>query len=557
MHRKNITRTPIGLIASLVLVVAASAGGAVVNSRAVSAVTPTPLFPECPPIGWDSGCELRITINATGTATVAKDPGQGSYDGADDTLIGVVNNSGFAVASIHLTGPGVFDFEPPPPAVGTGADGLCAGIQNGPNTTPGKTTFDSPPAGCPFGPTYYEGPNTSFSNYSSADAFSSGDVNFLGTLPRGQHGLANGATAYFSLEGQIAATTLVITLDPLITASGVTFSATEGMTFTGTVATFTDPDTNATSSEYSATIAWGDMTSSPGTVSGSRGSFTVTGTHLYVDEGTYAVKVTIRDIDNSSNFDTADSTAEVGDAKLTSRCPVPAPPPSGSTAPPVGPQTYAGVTAEFNDSSTTGTPNDFTAQIDWGDGSMASAGMIAGGPGVVTYTVTGSHNYGLTGVFMVTTTVKDIGGEKTSISCQLIIFAFPTSNQATFVIGDLDATPLNHVTWWGSQWANLNHFSGGAPAPDAMKGFAGFEDNMLGLPPACGGTWTTDPGNSTPPPATVPNVMAVIASSKVTKSGSVISGDIKEIVIVRNDPGYAPSPGNPGTGTVLAVICPP
>src|SRR5205814_2928562 len=143
------------------------------------------------------------------------------------------NNSGFAVASIHVTGPGAFAFEPPPPST-AGADGLCSGQEVGTiSTTPGNTTFYPPPNGCPFGPTYYEGPNTSFSNYSSADAFSSGDVNFLGSLPRGQHGLANGASAYFSLEGKIAVTDLVITLDPLITASGTTFTATEGAPFTG------------------------------------------------------------------------------------------------------------------------------------------------------------------------------------------------------------------------------------------------------------------------------------------------------------------------------------
>ena len=49
--------------------------------------------------------------------------------------------------------------------------------------------------------------------------------------------------------------------------------------------------------------------------------------------------------------------------------------------------------------------------------------------------------------------------------------------------------------------------------------------------------------------------MAVIVSSNVTKSGSVISVDIKQVVIVENDPGYEPNPGRPGTGTELAIIC--
>jgi hypothetical protein len=89
-----------------------------------------------------------------------------------------------------------------------------------------------------------------------------------------------------------------------------------------------------------------------------------------------------------------------------------------------------------------------------------------------------------------------------------------------------------------------------------MKGFAGFEDNFLGLPPPnCGGTWSTDPGNSTPPPPSVPQYMGVIVSSQVTQAGSIISGDIKQVVVVRNDPGYAPDPGHPGTGTEMAIVC--
>ena len=60
--------------------------------------------------------------------------------------------------------------------------------------------------------------------------------------------------------------------DPLITAAGVDVSATEGASFTGTVATFHDPDTSALASEYSALINWGDGTSS-GTITGSGGDF--------------------------------------------------------------------------------------------------------------------------------------------------------------------------------------------------------------------------------------------------------------------------------------------
>jgi uncharacterized repeat protein (TIGR01451 family) len=124
-----------------------------------------------------------------------------------------------------------------------------------------------------------------------------------------------------------------------------------------------------------------------------------------------------------------------------------------------------------------------------------------------------------------------------------------TAVSAQFVIGDGNAIVGNTVTFWGAQWAKNNALSGG-PAPDAFKGFTNT------VPANCGGTWISRPGNSSQPPDTVPLFMAVIASSTVTKSGSTINGDIPKIVVVRTNPGYGPSPGHAGTGTVVAVVCP-
>lgn len=335
--------------------------------------------------------------------------------------------------------------------------------------------------------------------------------------------------------------------DAPINATGTKFGATEGVSFTGTVATFTDQDPGSTATEYSATIDWGDTTStSAGTISGPTGGpFSVTGTHTYAEQGTYSVTVTITDVDNTKNNATAISTATVGDGKLSSTC----------ATMPVSTQIYSGPTAIFTDQSSTGTLSDFSASIDWGDGS-SSAGTIAGGPGNAPYTVSGTHTYASTGTFLISTSITDVGGSSTTTpACSVIIFAFATSKGAAFVIGDLEAGLGNHVTWWSSQWATINLMSGGI-SPDAMKGFVGFEDNFLGLPPPnCGGTWSTDTGNSTPPPPSVPQVMGVIVSSKVTQAGSIISGDIRQVVIVRNDPGYAPDPGHPGTGTEIGIAC--
>jgi hypothetical protein len=122
--------------------------------------------------------------------------------------------------------------------------------------------------------------------------------------------------------------------------------------------------------------------------------------------------------------------------------------------------------------------------------------------------------------------------------------------RGSFAIGDQNATVGANVEWWGSNWSKVNSLSGG-PAPAAFKGFA---ESLPGTP-MCGESWTTKPGNSSRPPATVPEMMEVIASSKITKSGSTISGDVREVALVKTSPGYAPNPGHKGTGKVEAILC--
>jgi hypothetical protein len=127
----------------------------------------------------------------------------------------------------------------------------------------------------------------------------------------------------------------------------------------------------------------------------------------------------------------------------------------------------------------------------------------------------------------------------------------PTTCGTAFVIGDLDAVVGNTVTFWGAQWWKKNHLSGGT-APASFKGFANCTTPN---PPACGGTWISDPGNSSHPPDTVPADITVIVSSLITQSGSIESGDIPKMVTIHTNPGYDGNPGHAGTGTVTSVVC--
>jgi uncharacterized repeat protein (TIGR01451 family) len=139
-------------------------------------------------------------------------------------------------------------------------------------------------------------------------------------------------------------------------------------------------------------------------------------------------------------------------------------------------------------------------------------------------------------------------GNNTSSSSTFVYCVAPSGGN--FVIGDNNAAIGTSVTFWGAQWSTLNSLTGGG-APASFKGFEKTPPSV-----ACDTSWTSSPGDSAhPPPAPLPEFMAVIVSSSITKTGSTIHGDTVHMVIVRTNSGYGPDPGHPGTGEVVAQIC--
>ncbi len=119
-----------------------------------------------------------------------------------------------------------------------------------------------------------------------------------------------------------------------------------------------------------------------------------------------------------------------------------------------------------------------------------------------------------------------------------------------FVIGDQNLALGAQVTFWGAQWWQDNPLSTGL-APASFKGYA---ENVSAT---CGSTWNTDPGNSSDAPADLSGVQDMVVSSAISQDGEVISGDVKDVVQVAVDPGYAGDPGHPGTGTIVGYVCGP
>ena len=140
---------------------------------------------------------------------------------------------------------------------------------------------------------------------------------------------------------------------------------------------------------------------------------------------------------------------------------------------------------------------------------------------------------------------QDAFYESSSATAQTILYAFPS--RGAFAVGDRNATTGASVTFFGAQWDKANPTSS---SPSAFKGFV----TSPGSPPRCGGAFTADPGNSGAPPATVPGYMGTLVTNAVTKAGSDIRGTATRIVVVKTT-SYGPSPGQGGTGSVVAVVC--
>ncbi|QIK65883.1 hypothetical protein G7072_05625 [Nocardioides sp. HDW12B] len=332
--------------------------------------------------------------------------------------------------------------------------------------------------------------------------------------------------------------------------SPVTVTPVEGAPTDLTVATFTDEVTTAVPSDYAATISWGDGTPTvPATVTGKDGSYAISARHTYEQYGTYPVEVDLRtrpEGNLATNHVVTASSAVVSDAALTGTGLTNNTTASGqkvliwANPSPAAPNNAV---ATFADANPFGLLSDLSATIDWGDGTAPTVGTVSGGVGGP-FTVSGAHDYVELGLHTATVTMTSKGGSKASVSTATLSYSNPASG--SFLLGGTRATGA--VTYWGSQWAKSNGFTGSS---SSLKGFA----NQTA--PACGTTWkgSSATGATSLPPSTVPTYMAVTVTDKVTTTGTTATGLTRGVVIVRTNPGYGTAPSQVGTGTVVAVLC--
>jgi hypothetical protein len=213
---------------------------------------------------------------------ISSDPIYTSVSSGTEGNVWVPCTISAATPTVSVSDPGGTYNGSPFPATGSavGVDGVTK-VAGGFSFAyyPGSSASGTPSAAAP----------TSAGTYTVVATFTSSDPNYTG----------GSAQATFTIR---AAT---------LSASGANFSATAGAPFTGTVATVSNNVDPLGSADYTAVISWGDGSTSPGVISGTGSTLTVTGSHTFADPVNRTVSVTISNNHGNTTTATVSDTAKV------------------------------------------------------------------------------------------------------------------------------------------------------------------------------------------------------------------------------------------------------
>jgi PKD repeat protein len=202
--------------------------------------------------------------------------------------------------------------------------------------------------------------------------------------------------------------------DAGLTSLGISnLHATEAQgTGTFTVATFVDRNAGAPATDFTATIGWGDGSTT--TLSGAAGNivalgggkFALLASHTYAEEGNYTVAVKVRD-DGGATI-AGGLSIGVADARLTNL---------GVQNPhaTAGTDTGTFTVATFHDNNLFAPATDFTAVIHWGDGTtstLTASDFVSEGNG--NFAVLADHLFASSGSYTLSVLVEDVGGASVS-----------------------------------------------------------------------------------------------------------------------------------------------
>jgi hypothetical protein len=336
----------------------------------------------------------------------------------------------------------------------------------------------------------------------TSSAFDQGTVNHSGgTVTANLGTIAAGATVHGTIvvnageEGSLANTISLTSnspnaipsvtanttvTDPAVAATGgFTVNAIKGfLSSSQTVATFTDPGGAEALANYSADINWGDSSpATTGTIAFDAGTgvFTVTGQHDYAAAGSYTVTVTLHHL--SAPTATATSTAHVANPVVDAQ---------GLTLNAIeGVNTGVVDVATFTDPGGAGPLGDYSADINWGDGSPSSAGTITFDAGTSVFTIHGSHTYAEDGTQLITVTVHRVAAPDATVNSTAIV-AEPAIVATGVAVNGNESSALSNVTV-----ATFTHGNASEPANDfAVTIHWGDGSTSAGAVSLSGGVYT-------------------------------------------------------------------
>ena len=197
---------------------------------------------------------------------------------------------------------------------------------------------------------------------------------------------SDNTTARVSGRADVQASPLVVV------STNEAIAPTEGASGTYPLAVFRVADANSTAGDYTVTVDWGDGTTpSAGTVTAlGEGRFQVEGAHAYAAPDEYEIAMTISD-DEGHTLVAHTETMPVVNAATSALV---VPPLATSVGVPLDDVTIA----TFTDSNSLAVAGDYTATVNWGDGTAIGATVISTGADAagVHFAVVADHTYAST-----------------------------------------------------------------------------------------------------------------------------------------------------------------
>jgi RHS repeat-associated protein len=229
-------------------------------------------------------------------------------------------------------------------------------------------------------------------------------------------------TVNLTSGGPLTASGPAVVSDAALTGTAVNVSGTAGKPLTAppgqvTVATFTDAKGQATTTDFRATIAWGDGQTSAGLVQPIGNGFQVVGNHVYANGGIFTVTTTISD--DGGAVATPGGTASIAV-------------PEGQTA-----NVVLTAAAPHAPGAAAQPGTAYTATVSWGDGTSSSnlPVTVAYQNGILQATVAASHVFVEEGAYPVAATFSDPAADLSMAAATMPVSDAPLAGAGQAISG--------------------------------------------------------------------------------------------------------------------------